>query len=117
MFSPIRGRGWGTIVIIWIVELLGRALSAIGVQTHMWIECLMGGLLASALNAIFAARFCAVEEPKFVIDPTTCEEVQINHPRKDYLLWIPVRYWTYIILAYTVLIVFALLKFAPDGAG
>jgi len=62
---------------------------------------LLWGLPAAALNAVLAPKYTGVDAPKLVIDRTTMEEVQVTFPRKHVLFWIPVRFWTYIILGYT----------------
>jgi hypothetical protein len=68
---------------------------------------------AADLNAVFAEKFAPLERPRFVIDPKTCEEVQVTFPHKHDLLWIPVHYWTYIILGFTAFPVAFCLKDAP----
>jgi len=67
----------------------------------VWLEELLWGLPAAALNAVFAPKYAGLEAPQFVVDRTTMEEVQVTFPQKHTLFWIPVRFWTYIILGCT----------------
>jgi hypothetical protein len=95
-------RGFGSIILL-IVVVAG--VVALGITNLLglpiWGLELLWGLPAAALNAILCARYARVEAPKFAVDRTTMEEVQVTFPRKHDLFWIPVRFWTYIILGYT----------------
>jgi hypothetical protein len=98
----LMSRGFGSITffIILVTGMVSVVISGLaGLPT--WAEELLWGLPAAALNAILAAKYAVVEEPKFVLDRTTMDEVQVTFPRKHVLFWIPVRFWTYIILGYT----------------
>jgi hypothetical protein len=44
----------------------------------VWLEELLWGLPAAALNAVFAPKYAGLEAPKFVVDRTTMEEVQVS---------------------------------------
>jgi hypothetical protein len=95
-----RCLGLVTFFIILATGVLSAGISNLaGLPT--WAQELLWGLPAAALNAVFAAKYARVEEPKFVLDRTTMEEVQVTFPQKHSFLWIPVRFWTYIILGYT----------------
>ena len=59
------------------------------------------GIAGGGADAVFAPKYAGLEAPQFVVDRTTMEEVQVTFPRKHVLFWIPVRFWTYIILGYT----------------
>jgi branched-subunit amino acid transport protein len=95
-----RGFGSITFLIIFITGMISVSLSKFA-GWPVWVEELLWGLPAAVLNAVFAPKYAEVEKPKFVIDRTTMEEVQVTFPRKHTLFWIPVRFWTYIILGYT----------------
>ncbi len=95
-----RGFGSITFLIILVTGLISVAISGpAGLPT--WATELLWGLPAAALNAVLAAKYARVVEPKFVLDRTTMDEVQVTFPKQHVLFWIPVRFWTWIILGYT----------------
>lgn len=88
-----RGFGSITFLIIFVTGMVSVSVAKfagwpVGVEELPW------GLPAAALNAVLAPKYAGVEAPKFVIDRTTMEEVQVTFPRKHVLFWIPVRFWT-----------------------
>lgn len=95
-------RGFGSITFF---ILLATGVVSVGISNlaglPMWAEELLWGLPAAALNAVLTAKYVRVEEPEFVLDRTTMEEVQVTFPQKHSFLWIPVRFWTSIILGYS----------------
>ena len=95
-------RGFGSITLFII---LATGAISLGVSKlaglPSWALELMWGLPAASLNAVLAAKYASVEMPKFVLDRTTMDEVQVTFPQKHVLFWMPVRFWTYIILGYT----------------
>jgi hypothetical protein len=95
-----RGFGSITFLIIFVTGLVSVSLSKFA-GWPVWLEELLWGLPAAALNAVFAPKYAGVEAPKFAVDRTTMEEVQVTFPRKHVLFWIPVRFWIYIIRGYT----------------
>jgi len=98
-----RGFGSITFLIIFVTGMISTVITKLA-GWPVWAQELMWGLPAAALNAVVVAKygeFLRYEEPKFVIDRTTLEEVQVTFPKRHVLFWIPVRFWTYIILGYT----------------
>jgi hypothetical protein len=56
-------------------------------------------LPAAAANAILAAK--TPSEERAVIDKQTGQEIVLR--QRHTLFWIPIKYWTFIILAYPVI--------------
>jgi hypothetical protein len=96
-----QGRGGVTAIIIVLSILLVTAvLDKTSPGLPVWITYVAMAVLAASANAIFAAKY-AQPHTRVVIDKQTGQELRLAV--KHTLFWIPVRYWTYIILGYAVI--------------
>jgi branched-subunit amino acid transport protein len=95
-----RGFGSVTFLIIFVTGMISLGITKLA-GLPVWAQELLWGIPAAVLNAILVAKYLRVEPPKFAIDQKTMENVQVTSPPRHVLFWIPVRFWTYIILGYT----------------
>ncbi len=96
-----QGRGGITALIIFLsigVVLLLHEWT--GHRVPDWVTYVAMAVIAGGANAFFAAKY-AQPERRILIDKQTGQEIELV--RKHTLFWIPVWYWTYIILAYAVI--------------
>jgi hypothetical protein len=96
-----QGRG-GTTALIIVVSIIGvTALDDwAGHPVPEWVTYFAMAIPAAAANAAFVVPSSGTDR-RVVIDKESGQEIELV--RKDTLFWIPVKYWTFIILAYPVI--------------
>ncbi len=98
----IFAEGRGRLTLLIIVASIGFVLTAAevtGWHGPEWPTNFAIAVLAAAGNAILVAN--TATEDRVVIDKQTGKEFVLSE--KHTLLWIPIKYWTLIILIYPVL--------------
>jgi hypothetical protein len=96
-----QGRGGLTALIIF-VSILGVTLihGWTGHRVPEWVTYFAMAVPAAAANAIFVVPYAQADR-RMLIDKETGEEFE--QVTTHSLFWIPVRYWTFIILGYAVI--------------
>jgi hypothetical protein len=96
-----QGRGGITALII-VVSIVGVAAldDWAGHPVPTWVTYFAMAIPAAAANAAFVVP-SARSDRRVVIDKQTGAEIELV--QKHTLFWIPVKYWTFIILAYPVI--------------
>jgi hypothetical protein len=95
-----QGRGGLTaLFIILSMACVIGLVNLTGWHGQDWITYFAMALPAAAANAILAAK--TPSEERAVIDKQTGQEIVLR--QRHTLFWIPIKYWTFIILAYPVI--------------
>jgi hypothetical protein len=96
-----QGRGGLTALFITISIILVTLIDDwTGHRVPEWATYFAMAIPAAAANALFVVPY-AQNDRRIVIDKATGQEMELR--TKHALFWIPVKYWTFIILAYPVL--------------
>lgn len=95
--------GWGFVVALIMTVWVG-VVAAVGYtpRPRYLVAIALGAALAAGLNYAFA-RYIDRGGERVLIDPATGQQVVLR--RRDSLFFIPVRYWTWIILGLGALLV------------
>jgi hypothetical protein len=95
-----QGRGGITaLIIVLSITLVMAIANVMGWHGPDWPTYFAMGGLAAAGNAVLVA--ITPSNKRTVIDKATGQEFEIS--AKHTLFWIPIKYWTFIILAYPVI--------------
>jgi hypothetical protein len=95
-----QGRGGITALIIFVSIISVTWLNDwTGHRVPDWVTYFAMAVPAAAANALFVVPY-ARSDRRVVIDKATGEEMELAGSHS--LFWIPVKYWTFIILGYAV---------------
>jgi hypothetical protein len=100
--SMIIWQGRGGLTALFIILSMAGVIGLINLTAWHgpdWITYFAMALPAAAANAILAAK--TPSEERVVLDKQTGQEIVLR--QRHTLFWIPIKYWTFIILAYPVI--------------
>jgi hypothetical protein len=96
-----QGRGGTTALFIVVSIILVTLLNDwTGHRVPDWMTYFAMAIPAAAANALFVVPYARTDR-RTVIDKETGQEAELRGSHT--LFWIPVKYWTFIILAYPVI--------------